>query len=389
MNSVLSRGNPAFTAYELTGQSSIDSGVRSEEGHHRFLDRVVVIRRLMPNGTGRAQRYYTFLQEIHAQAMLRHPSVAQVLDAGIYDEQPYAVIERPRGTTLEDHIAWLAEHGADVDTREAIRTIDALADMVEHAHSHSVRVHNLTPANIVLTHEGLPVLASLGSPELPDALRAAPRRLAFSAPELLSGSASDHRSDIYALGALLYYALTGRELSSDADALSTQQQVAGLPADIDTRALEMVIRKATARHISGRYASMRALRCDLAALLSGEELSLGQEEAHEPELLLAREFGAPTPMRVYQPAAPAALPAPMPKQQVRAAMEVADPGAVPGADREEFRAALPFTILVPMDQEEADTGVGAVARAGVFERLSWLSVILVVAIAVGTALMLG
>lgn len=417
MNSRFSRSMSAFASYELTGEVSIDGGVRNEHALHRFLDRTVMIRRLMPTATGRAHRYYTFLQEIHAQAMLRHPSLAQVCDAGIYDEQPYAVIEQPRGTALDEQVAWLAEQGACMNSVEALRMVDRLADLVEHAHRHGVRVPNLIPANIVLADDGVPVLTSLGSPEVPEALRADEQRLAFSSPEMLGGALSDHRSDIYALGVLLYYALTGRSLfSGDAESVLAQKQsghspaLADLPDDVDADALERVIRMATARRLAERYTSVREFRRDLAALLDAPQEQPVAVDASRlaEEPLLARELGAPAVTYEYRrPAArptPSGQPRPAPavaKEAPPAGPPIEDPTNIPGADREEFREALAFSILVPLPDEDlaetaAETAPAAAPApaetAAAFApavRFSWLSVIVVVVIALGTALVLG
>lgn len=410
MNGMFGRGVPAFAAYELTGESSIDGAVRCEYANHRFLERTVVIRRLMPSATGRAQRYYTFLQEIHAQALLRHPRIAQVFDAGIYDEQPYAVLELPRGTTLDDQMSWLEANQMDLDSRDALVIVDELAGLVEYAHQQGVRVHNLMPANIVLTEEGMPVLGALGSLEAPEQLRSSEGRLAFSAPELLNGALSDHRSDIYALGALLYYVLTGRTLFvGDANSVLAQMQsgvmpaLMSLPTNLDTEALRHVIYKATARRLADRYASVSEFRRELATIVASVEF--GQvDNQHEAEPLLAREFGGGTTV-VYEPMAPARrthVPAPT-TVTTRAplaapdSLPLAEPSGVPGAEREEFRAALPYTILVPLVEKPAASSVEisnvatatSIAAQTLAGRLTWLSVIVVVAIALGTALMLG
>jgi eukaryotic-like serine/threonine-protein kinase len=396
MSAAFGRGIPALASYELSGESVTEGGVRSEYAQHRFLDRSVVVRRLMPTTVGRAQRYYTFLQEIHAQAMLRHPLIAQVFDAGIHEEHPYAVLEQPRGTPLDEQVAWLAERGMRMDTREALRAVASVAELVEHAHRHGVRVSNLTPSNIVLSDAGAPTAHSTGAPEAAEALRESEQRLAFSAPELLTGALSDHRSEIYALGALLYYTLSGRALfSGPAESVLAQKQsghipaLAGMPSDVDSVALEHIIRRATARRLADRYADVSELRQDL-------------------EALLAREFGAPSPVTVQPRHAPRALPqapsrptplrAPAPPLSAAAAegWVLEDPSHVPGAEREELRAALPYTILVPLPEAPAlDSAtaraldVAQSAAASSPGAVTWISVFIVVAIALGAALMLG
>jgi serine/threonine-protein kinase len=384
MSASYGRGG-ALASYELTGEARVEGGVRSESAFHRFLDRSVTIVRLAQAGTARAHRHYTFVQSTHAQATLRHPSVAQVLDAGIHDDLPYAVVERPRGTPLDEHLSWLAEQGLRVDVREAIRTVDALAELLDHAHARGVRVHNLEPANVVLADDGLPVVLQIGGSESPESLRESAVRPAFSAPELLSGGASDHRSDIYALGALLLYTLTG-QTSPEAALLG------GLAGEVDAALLEVVIRRAMARRLSDRYTSARALRRDLAALLD-EPAPVAELDADEPAL--EREVGGlagwvePAPRRRPLDAAPPSAPALSAGQED---LPLQNPLDVPGASRDEVRAALPYTVLVPLAAAAAAPALGAAHAAP--SRLSsaaltWLSVLLVVATALGAALMLG
>jgi serine/threonine-protein kinase len=400
MNRTHARANAAFAAYELSGDVSVDAGVRSESAYHRFLDRSVTIRHLLPAGIGRAQRYYTFVQSIHAQAMLHHPSMAQVFDAGIHDEQPFAVIERPRGTPLDEHINWLAEQGAQADAREVLHTVDALADLVQHAHAHGTRVYGLLPSNVVLTEDGTPVLAQIGAPETPEALRASEERMVFSAPELLSGALSDQRSEIYALGALLHYMLTG-SAPHQSDEPGSPNDLPGLgvlPHEVDAEQLERVIRRATARRLSDRYTSVATFRHELAQVLAGRVAATHEELVHA-EPLFEREFGGalvlppPSQPRNAGGVSSAVIPALQPSA-VSNELPVEHPSGVPGAERAEFQAALPYTILVPLPDAPplatAPTAAAAAPRvsfgAGM---LSLLSFLLVLAIALGTALMLG
>lgn len=372
----------SLALYELSGDVRVDGGVRSETAVHRFLDRRVSIHRLPP--AARAQRHYAFVQSIHAQANLRHPGVAQVLDAGIHEDVPYAVIERPDGTTLDEHLDWAASKPERIDAREALRTVIALAEVLEHAHARGARVYSLAPSNILLTEDGVPVVLQLGLADLADGLHEPAARAGFSAPELASGSASDERSDIYALGMLLQHILTAGR--APADAPLPAESVTGVYAE----GLRAVIRRATARRPGDRYPSASALRRDLTALLEAPAAAVRlATAAHEQEgPLLEREVGGagwthaarPAPAAVTMPAPPAA-----------AGLPVQDPRDVPGADRAEFQSALPYTVLVPSASasEASAPAASAPQQRMSSATLTLLSVLLVVAVALGAALMLG
>jgi len=217
-------------------------------------------------------------------ARLRHPGIAQLLDGGVSaDGRPWLVTEWVEGCAFD---AWLRE--ASPTLRQRVALVLALARAVAHAHGQRVLHRDLKPANVCVEADGSPRLLDFGIGELLEAEPGSTREAAltpeFAAPEQLRGEPADVRSDVHALGSLLWFALCERPPhGSDARALtvlvervcqsdpeppSRHARVDGVNADLDAVAL-----KALARAPQQRYASADALALDLERWLAGDSVA--------------------------------------------------------------------------------------------------------------------
>ncbi|HWD21104.1 MAG TPA: protein kinase [Verrucomicrobiae bacterium] len=162
-----------------------------------------------------------FDAERQALAMMDHPNIAKVLDAGTTDKgRPYFVMELVRGIKITEYCD---QH--NLDTEERIRLFVQVCHAVQHAHQKGIIHRDIKPSNILVTlHDGVPV------PKVIDfgIAKATEGRLtdqtiytqlfefigtpAYISPEQaeMSGLDIDTRSDIYSLGVLLYELLTGK-----------------------------------------------------------------------------------------------------------------------------------------------------------------------------------
>src|SRR5205814_8033922 len=150
-----------------------------------------------------------FRREATTAANLRHPNVITVHDFG-QDERgvPYLVLEYIEGATLAD----LMDAGLD-DARIA-DLLDQIAAGLDYAHRRGVVHRDVKPGNVLLTDDGRAVLADFGLAWL---LEGAHLTLTggvigtpeYMSPEQASGEPIDHRSDVYALGVVLYEMLVG------------------------------------------------------------------------------------------------------------------------------------------------------------------------------------
>lgn len=151
-------------------------------------------------------------RERRVLARLDHPGIARLIDGGVLAEgQPWLVMELAEGEELD---AWLRRMRPSRQRR--LEVFLAICDAVSYAHSALVVHRDLKPGNIRVAADGTVKLLDFGIAKLlsPDASGGKTRHVAltpeFAAPEQLAGEAITARTDVYALGALLYLLLTGR-----------------------------------------------------------------------------------------------------------------------------------------------------------------------------------
>lgn len=147
------------------------------------------------------------IQEFKLLRQLSHPNVLKVLEAGLHDQQVYIVTELLEGETLKDRLS-----RGPIPEPEAVALFRSLADGVAAAHAKEIWHRDLKPANIFLTSTG-PKILDFGI-----AVREGSTRLTragfymgtptYMAPEAFQGE-SGSKSDIYALGQLLWESLRG------------------------------------------------------------------------------------------------------------------------------------------------------------------------------------
>jgi serine/threonine protein kinase/tetratricopeptide (TPR) repeat protein len=166
-------------------------------------------------GVAQALGRERFLQEIRLAAKLNHPHILPLYDSGEAAGFLYFVMPVMLGRTLRDR---LQQEGA-LPVDEAVRIASEVADALDYAHRHDVVHRDIKPENILL-HEGHAVVADFG---ISKALVAAAETgaaftqvgltvgtPAYMSPEQASGDAIDGRSDLFALGCVLFEMLTGQ-----------------------------------------------------------------------------------------------------------------------------------------------------------------------------------
>ncbi|MEW6348763.1 MAG: DUF3365 domain-containing protein [Thermodesulfobacteriota bacterium] len=152
--------------------------------------------------------YHAFVNELHMLEHLHHPNVIGVQ----HREQDFLVMEAIQGITLKERLEQRGRLSAD-EIRPLFRQ---LCDVMGHLHTQGVVHHNLASTNMVITSEEMLKLIDFGlawDSNLVDPIKEAGAGLQGSvetiAPEQIRGVRGDPRSDIYAMGSLLYTALTG------------------------------------------------------------------------------------------------------------------------------------------------------------------------------------
>ena len=173
------------------------------EARDLSLERAVAFKVVSPAGTG-AIREDRLLREASAAARLCHPNIVQLHDMGHSEYGPYLVLELLRGRTLAERL----EEGA-LPAREAMHLARDVTAALAHAHSAGVLHRDLNPRNVFVDEEGHAKVLDFGL------ARAFGRRgvdggtPAYMAPEQWRGAPEDERTDIFALGVLIFQMLTG------------------------------------------------------------------------------------------------------------------------------------------------------------------------------------
>ena len=195
------------------------------------LDRDVAIKVMAPHAAADPEMRRRFETEARAIAALSHPSILAIHELAIVNDTPVAVMELLQGGTLRARL----KQGA-IPWREAVQIATAIADGLAAAHARGVIHRDLKPENVFLTNDGAVKILDFGlalrrieMPLLdgdgPTMARTAPHvvlgTLGYMSPEQVSGDRVDGRSDIFALGCVLYEMLTGRALFAG----STPQEI--------------------------------------------------------------------------------------------------------------------------------------------------------------------
>ncbi len=205
-----------------------------------------------------------FAREAEVQARLRHPNIAALLATGLTErEEAYLVVELLRGKTLRGVIK---SEGRVTPRRAASYTWQALQGLAA-VHAAGVLHRDLKPANIMLEPSPGPiervVLIDFGFATFEGSARLTQQgtvvgSLTYIAPERLRGEPVDHRSDLYAIGAIFYELLTGAPpFQNDDDVALIEAHLSRQPPRLDPAlpaALEDVIHRALSKQQTDRHA---------------------------------------------------------------------------------------------------------------------------------------
>jgi len=222
-----------------------------------------------------------FRKEALALAKLNHPNIGVVYDFDTQEGVDFLVMEYIAGAALAEKLA-----GRSLSVKEVITLGAQMAAALEEAHDHGVVHRDLKPGNILVTPKGQAKVLDFGLAQLlqpasettstTDVLAdtaAVAGTLPYMAPEQLRGEAADVRTDLYALGVVLYEMATGRRpfgaALPTALAADIQHKVPASPGRLNPELpseLERIILKCLEKDPENRYQSARELAIDLRRL---------------------------------------------------------------------------------------------------------------------------
>jgi tetratricopeptide (TPR) repeat protein len=266
------------------------------EAEDARLGRRVAVKFLPPE-VGRDHRAKErFLREARAASSLDHPNLCTVHDVGESDGRLYIVLAYYEGETLRERL----ERGP-LPPAEAREVATQVARGLARAHEAGITHRDIKPANIMLTRRGEAKILDFGIAKLAGDLTltgAAWGTPAYMSPEQASGRPVDGRTDVWAVGVLLYEMLAGRRPFAGEDAqgvlssILTQEPepLARLRPDVPP-ALARVVARALAKDPAGRYAGAAALLADLESGTAARP-SMWRQLARRPRALRAALLAA-------------------------------------------------------------------------------------------------
>jgi|GEM_PF-4890833 eukaryotic-like serine/threonine-protein kinase len=312
-----------FEVRELCGQGAMGQVYRAWQRNTEREVAVKVLRRKLLKDPTIVRRFH---REAKAAARLNHTNIISVYMVGDTDDGlPFLVMPYLRGEDLEQACI----RSGPMDPQRAVYIAAQIASALNEAHRHNVVHRDLKPENILLTDKhGDPDFAIVLDFGIAKILEAQDEsRLTktgaifgtphFLSPEQASGNPIDHRTDLYALGVILYRMATG-ELPFDGKSgvevlVKHLKQKAPPPRKVNpgiSRALEAVINKAMAKDPDARWDSAAAFHDALCALPAGQIVGqkAGRSLSLPPTETPLSTANPPTTAR----AAAAALPATSP-----------------------------------------------------------------------------
>jgi serine/threonine protein kinase/tetratricopeptide (TPR) repeat protein len=201
------------------------------EARDRELGRSVAFKAVRAGGKA-GLREERLLREAEAAARLSHPNIVTLHDVGRCEWGPYLVLELLRGQTLADRLAQ-----GQIPLREALRIAVEVARGVAHAHGQGVVHRDLKPANVFLCEDGQVKVLDFGLAHALGRRRQDGGTPAYMAPEQWKGAPEDERTDVFALGVIVFRMLAGQLPFPDDEGKSIQSQrkapemeVPGVPA---------------------------------------------------------------------------------------------------------------------------------------------------------------
>lgn len=244
------------------------------------LERRVAIKWLNPAGGDKAAAGRgTHSSEARIVAKLEHPNIVPLYEAGVHQKFPYLVFAYVDGTTLCDKRA----HGGAMPVREALALFGAILDGVACAHAQGILHLDLSPGNIMIDTAGVPRIMDFGLAKFAgvDAARfddgsviGSPR---YMSPEHFTGRPLTARSDVFALGLILYEMVTGKSPVNSENLRELIGSIAVRQLDLgdmerlglDAR-LQAVIRRALSHDAGARFADAGEMKRALDELFGSD-----------------------------------------------------------------------------------------------------------------------
>ena len=280
--------------YELLERVGMGGMALVYKAKDKMLNRFVAVKILREEFKENEDFIRRFKIESQAAASLSHQNIAQIYDVGEENGINYIVMEFLEGETLKKHI--LNNNGA-LSRKEAMNYSMQICRALEHAHSKYVVHRDIKPQNIVITESGKLKLADFGIARAANNTTTvnAKNNVAvgsahYLSPEQARGGYTDHRSDIYSLGVVMYEMFCGKLPFDAEDSVSVVMQHLHEepvpPCEVNPdlpEGIEAIILKAMRKEQRLRYKSAAQILEDLVLVFQNPSIDVSELHASADE----------------------------------------------------------------------------------------------------------
>ena len=274
-----------YLLLEQIGTGGMGKVYRAE---HRTMNRHVALKILNANISEQTRLRDQFFAEIRAVAKLMHPNIVTAFDAGSVDDTHFLVMELVDGEVLSSRV----RRQGPLSSAEAVHVLEQAARALSYAHSVGIVHRDIKPSNMMLTPTGSLKILDFGLARFGKESRAEANKNVFmGTPEFMSpeqiqnADQVDQRSDLYSLGATLYYLMTGRPMFSGDKMHVAVAQIRQKPpalfmarGDVDLR-LDAIFQCLVQKDPAKRYTSAGDLLSHMANLGLVGSPAIGRDPA--------------------------------------------------------------------------------------------------------------